>query len=223
MAALRHFSKPSTALFSIGSALSTSASQKISLRAVTPLVLLLQVLRDLRGVELADEVGVELADARAGGDRPLRLLHAEDVEVHGAGLAQRLRPSRRGRRRTSCTDSSAFFFLASAFFLVSYWLGCWKSRPSGNLMRRKFSYCVSARWKADAGDRVGAEARAGLDVLAGDLRGRGALVPDLQHGLEVLLRPWPPAACCGRRATIFELVGGPHWVRLASLGSSCPS
>src|SRR5262249_4598907 len=38
------------------------------------------------------------------------------------------------------------------------------------------------------GDRVLRQARARLDVLAGDLRRRGALVPDLEHGLEVLLR-----------------------------------
>src|SRR4029079_11497818 len=37
-------------------------------------------------------------------------------------------------------------------------------------------------------DRVLRRAGARLDVLAGDLRRRGALVPDLQNGLEVLRR-----------------------------------
>src|SRR6185312_16477845 len=37
-----------------------------------------------------------------------------------------------------------------------------------------------------AGHRVGRQARTALDVLAGDLRGRRPLVPDLQDGLEVL-------------------------------------
>ena len=60
-------------------------------RVVPPLIGFGQVLGDLRGVELAGEVLVQLTDARRGGDRPLRLAQLEHVEVAQARLLEQAR------------------------------------------------------------------------------------------------------------------------------------
>ena len=163
-----------------------------------------------RGVELAGEVLVKLADARRRRDRPLRLAQLEHVQVARARLFDQLVFS--SRYAVNRLLESASFFATAA-------------------RRRGLSPSPAARSRGSAEISGAADPRSPsrpgrtprppprrpprpprLGVAAGDRVRAVARLPQLDRRAEVLLggrrlRPVPVVS------TIFDLVAGPHCVR----------